>query len=89
MPNGEIDAPRKIERMSCGFACIEHDQTNIRPRGAPPAGIPVPAHYFWQNFAGLHRLSEEFESSSFVGMASQMESGWHIFSNLHHHLGPL
>ena len=88
MPTGEIDGPREIERMSFGFACIEHDQADLRPRGAPAAGIPVPAHDLLQNFAGLHRLSEEFESS-FVGMASQMESGWHFFANLHRHLGPL
>ena len=56
MPTGEIDGPREIERMSFGFACIEHDQADLRPRGAPAAGIPVPADYFWLIFAGLHRL---------------------------------
>ena len=89
MPNGEIDTLREIKRMRFRFACIEHYETDLGPRGCPTARIPIPTYDFRQNLAGFHRLSEEFEPPSFVGMATHVESGWHLFANLYHHLGPL
>ena len=89
MPNGKIDALREIKRMHIRFACIEHYETDLGPRGCPTARIPIPTHDFRQNLAGFHRLSEELEPSSFVRMASDVESGWHLFANLYHYLRPL
>mmetsp|Transcript_13298 Transcript_13298/g.21097 ORF Transcript_13298/g.21097 Transcript_13298/m.21097 type:complete len:149 (-) Transcript_13298:405-851(-) len=89
VPDGKIHAGCKVEGMHIRFTRIQDNQTNVGSRGCSPTGVTVPTTDCIHNLTWLYSLLEEFNSSSFLGVASKVQNRGLLFPDFHHHIIPV